>query len=79
MELGDDFASSNQQGNTAFYCSDGDGLGFRQVVSAGCQKAGNRSGRGNAVQRFRICLVGPLPSCCPVTDNAARTAIALFF
>ena len=34
MEVGDDVASFNRQGNTAFNCGDGDGLGFRQVVSA---------------------------------------------
>lgn len=54
MEVGDNIASGHEQGSTAFYSGDGDGLGFCQVVSAGCQKASNRSGGGNAGQRFRI-------------------------
>ena len=77
MKVGDYIASRNEQGNAGFDRGDGDGLGFRQVVSAGCQKAGNRSGRGNAVQRFRICLVGSLPPCGSFTHDPTRTTKAL--
>jgi len=77
MEVGDDIASSNERGNAAFDRGDGDGLGFRQIVSAGCQEAGNRSGRGDAGQRLRVRLVGPLPPCGPFTYNPTRTTKAL--
>jgi len=49
MGVGNDIASGNEQGNAALYRGDGNGLGFRQVASAGFQKAGNRSGRGMRV------------------------------
>ncbi len=76
MEVGNDIASSNEQGNAAFDRGDDDGLGFRQVASAGCQKAGNRWSRADADQRLCIRLVGPLPPCDPFTDDPTGTTKA---